>query len=135
LLFDQLQSFRNRREHFAVVVDEYGDLQGIVTLEDILEEIVGDIDDEHDIDLVGLSAQADGSWIVDGGVTIRDLNRALGWQLPDEGASTLAGLVLFESRTIPSPGQEFRFHNIRFRILKKSGNRLTSIRLWTTSDT
>jgi len=135
LLFDQLQSFRNRREHFAVVVDEYGDLQGIVTLEDILEEIVGDIDDEHDIDLVGLSAQADGSWIVDGGVTIRDLNRALGWQLPDEDASTLAGLVLFESRTIPSPGQEFRFHNIRFRILKKSGNRLTSIRLWTTSDT
>lgn len=135
LLFDQLQSFRNRREHFAVVVDEYGDLQGIVTLEDILEEIVGDIDDEHDIDLVGLTAQADGSWIVDGAVTIRDLNRALGWHLPDEDAATIAGLVLFESRTIPSPGQEFRFHNIRFRILKRSGNRLTSIRLWTTPDT
>ena len=134
LLFDQLQSFRNRREHFAVVVDEYGDLQGIVTLEDILEEIVGDIDDEHDIDLPGLNAQADGSWIVDGGVTIRDLNRTLGWQLPDEDAATIAGLVLFQSRTIPSPGQEFRFHNIRFRILKRSGNRLTSLRLWTTQD-
>jgi Mg2+/Co2+ transporter CorB len=134
LLFDQLQAFRARREHFAVVVDEYGDLQGIVTLEDILEEIVGDIDDEHDVDLVGLTAQADGSWIVDGGVTIRDLNRALGWQLPDEDAATIAGLVLFESRTIPRPGQEFRFHDIRFRILKRVGNRLTSIRLWTTQE-
>ena len=130
LLFDQLQAFRSRREHFAVVVDEYGDFRGIVTLEDILEEIVGDIDDEHDIGLAGLSAQADGSWLVDGGVTIRDLNRALGWHLPDEDASTLAGLVLFESRTIPSPGQEFRFHDIRFRIVKREGNRLTSLRLW-----
>ena len=132
LLFDQLQAFRNRREHFAVVVDEYGDLRGIVTLEDILEEIVGDIDDEHDVDLAGLNAQADGSWIVDGAVTIRDLNRALGWQLPDEDASTIAGLVLFESRTIPRPGQEFRFHDIRFRILKREGNKITSLRLWST---
>ena len=130
LLFDQLQSFRSRREHFAVVVDEYGDFRGIVTLEDILEEIVGDIDDEHDIDLPGLTPQADGSWLVDGNVTIRDLNRALGWQLPDEDASTLAGLVLFESRTIPMPGQEFRFHNIRFRVVKRDGNRITSLRLW-----
>jgi Mg2+/Co2+ transporter CorB len=130
LLFDQLQSFRSRREHFAVVVDEYGDFRGIVTLEDILEEIVGDIDDEHDIDLPGLTAQADGSWLVDGSVTIRDLNRALGWQLPDEDASTLAGLVLFESRTIPMSGQEFRFHNIRFRVVKRDGNRITSLRLW-----
>ena len=132
LLFDQLQSFRTRREHFAVVVDEYGDLQGIVTLEDILEEIVGDIDDEHDIDLAGLTAQPDGSWIVDGAVTIRDLNRALAWQLPDEDASTIAGLVLYESRAIPRPGQEFRFHNIRFRILKRDGNKVTSLRLWST---
>ena len=132
LLFDQLQAFRTRREHFAVVVDEYGDLQGIVTLEDILEEIVGDIDDEHDVDLAGLTAQADGSWIVDGAVTIRDLNRALGWQLPDEDASTIAGLVLYESRTIPRPGQEFRFHDIRFRILKRDGNKVTSLRLWST---
>ena len=132
LLFDQLQAFRTRREHFAVVVDEYGDLQGIVTLEDILEEIVGDIDDEHDVDLAGLTAQPDGSWIVDGAVTIRDLNRALAWQLPDEDASTIAGLVLYESRTIPQPGQEFRFHNSRFRILKRDGNKVTSLRLWST---
>ncbi|MGA1021082.1 MAG: HlyC/CorC family transporter [Candidatus Puniceispirillaceae bacterium] len=130
LLFDQLQAFRSRREHFAVVVDEYGDFRGIVTLEDILEEIVGDIDDEHDIDLAGLTPQADGSWLVDGNVTIRDLNRTLGWHLPDEDASTVAGLVLFESRTIPSPGQEFRFHDIRFRIVKRKGNRLTRLRLW-----
>ena len=130
LLFDQLQAFRSRREHFAVVVDEYGDFRGIVTLEDILEEIVGDIDDEHDIDLAGLTPQADGSWLVDGNVTIRDLNRTLGWQLPDEDASTVAGLVLFESRTIPNPGQEFRFHDIRFRIVKRKSNRLTRLRLW-----
>ena len=122
LLFDQLQAFRSRREHFAVVVDEYGDFRGIVTLEDILEEIVGDIDDEHDIDLAGLTPQADGSWLVDGNVTIRDLNRTLGWHLPDEDASTVAGLVLFESRTIPSPGQEFRFHDIRFRIVRRKSN-------------
>ena len=130
LLFDQLQAFRSRREHFAVVVDEYGDFRGIVTLEDILEEIDVDIDDEHDIDLAGLTPQADGSWLVDGNVTIRDLNRTLGWQLPDEDASTVAGLVLFESRTIPNPGQEFRFHDIRFRIVKRKGNRLTRLRLW-----
>jgi Mg2+/Co2+ transporter CorB len=129
LLFDQLQAFRSRREHFAVVVDEYGDFRGIVTLEDILEEIVGDIDDEHDIDLAGLTPQADGSWLVDGNVTIRDLNRTLGWHLPDEDASTVAGLVLFESRTIPSPGQEFRFHDIRFRIVKRKGNRLKTIKV------
>ncbi|NCF49185.1 MAG: DUF21 domain-containing protein [Bacteroidetes bacterium] len=134
LLFDQLQAFRSRREHFAVVVDEYGDLRGIVTLEDILEEIVGDIDDEHDVDLAGLNAQPDGSWVVDGAVTIRDLNRALGWELPDEDASTIAGLVLVESRTIPRPGQEFRFHNIRFRILKREGNKVTSLRLWSTKN-
>ena len=133
-LDDLLREFQQKKIHLAVVVDEYGDLQGIVTLEDILEEIVGDIDDEHDIDLAGLTAQADGSWIVDGAVTIRDLNRALGWQLPDEDAATIAGLVLFESRTIPRPGQEFRFHDIRFRILKREGNKITSLRLWSTSN-
>ena len=127
---DQLNEFITRKEKIAFVVDEYGDFRGIVTLEDILEEIVGDIDDEHDIDLAGLVPQADGSWLVDGNVTIRDLNRTLGWHLPDEDASTVAGLVLFESRTIPSPGQEFRFHDIRFRIVKRKGNRLTRLRLW-----
>ena len=128
-LFEQLQAFRQRREHFALVVDEYGVFQGIVTLEDILEEIVGDIDDETDIALAGCTAQDDGSWLVDGTVTIRDLNRILDWELPDEKASTIAGLVLTESRIIPAVGQEFRFHGIRFKVLDRDGTRLTQLRL------
>ena len=129
-LFDQLQAFRSRREHFAIVVDEYGDLRGIVTLEDILEEIVGDIDDEHDIDLDGCRAQPDGSFIVDGNVTIRDLNRTIGLELPDEQAATIAGLIIYESRHIPFIGQEFKFHNMHFRVRNRVGNQITSLRLW-----
>ena len=130
LILDQLEIFRGRKEHFAVVVNEYGDLRGIVTLEDILEEIVGDIDDETDIDVEGVKPQPDGSLIVDGSVTIRDLNRSLGWNLPDQNYNTLAGLVLFESKTIPEPGQEFRFFNVKFRILQKKDNYLSKLRLW-----
>ena len=130
LLIDQLQAFRARREHFAIVVDEYGDFRGIVTLEDILEEIVGDIDDEHDIQISGITPQDDGSWNVDGHVTIRDLNRELGWELPDDNATTIAGMILHETRTIPEPGQEFRFHQTRFRILRRKRNKLERIRIW-----
>ena len=129
-LFAQLQAFRKRREHFAIVIDEYGDLRGIVTLEDILEEIVGEIDDEHDEGLPEVKPQADGSYIVDGSVTLRDLNRILSLELPDEKAATLAGLIIYESRHIPAIGQEFRFHGLRFRIRNRAGNQLTSIRLW-----
>lgn len=128
-LLDQLQSFRTRREHFAIVVDEYGSLLGIVTLEDILEEIVGNIDDEHDVVIGGVRAQADGSFIVAGDVTIRDLNREFEWSLPDEEATTIAGLVIHESERIPEPGQVFRFHGFRFEILRRQQNRLISLRV------
>ena len=131
LLASQLQAFRKRREHFAIVVDEYGDFRGIVTLEDIIEEIVGDIDDEHDEELAGCTAQADGSYVVDGNVTIRDLNRILDLTLPDDDASTVAGLLLYETRTIPLPGQEFKIHGMRFRVVHRENNQITSLRIWT----
>ena len=128
-LLDQLQAFRTRREHFALVVDEYGDLQGVVTLEDILEEIVGDISDEHDIPVAGVRPQPNGSFIVDGTVTIRDLNRRFEWRLPDEEASTVAGLVLHEARRIPEVGQTYIFYGFRFEILRRQRNQVTSIRI------
>ena len=128
-LLDQLLAFRERREHFAIVVDEYGAFMGIVTLEDILEEIVGEIDDEHDKIVRGVRPQPDGSYIVDGTVTIRDLNRDFEWSLPDEKASTVAGLVLFESRLIPEPGQVFNFHGFRIEILRRQRNQIVSLRL------
>ena len=129
-LLDQLQAFRARKEHFAVVVDEYGTLQGVVTLEDILEEIVGNIDDENDVTVSGVRPQPDGSFLISGSVTLRDLNRDFEWNLPDEDASTIAGLILHEARIIPNVGQEFIFHGFRFRILRKHRNQVTQLRVW-----
>lgn len=128
-LLEQLQAFRQRREHFAIVVDEYGTFMGVVTLEDILEEIVGEIDDEHDTAVAGVRPQADGSYIVNGSVTIRDLNREFEWHLPDDEATTIAGLVLYEARMIPEPGQVFRFHDFRFEILRRQRNQITLLRV------
>jgi Mg2+/Co2+ transporter CorB len=128
-LFDQLQAFRRRREHLAMMVDEYGALIGMVTMEDILEEIVGQIDDEHDIAVAGVRPQTDGSVLVDGKVTIRDLNRELDWRLPDEEYSTMAGLLLFESQRLPAVGQIFNFYDFRFEILKKQRNQITLVRV------
>ncbi len=128
-LLDQLQAFRTRREHFSLVVDEYGVLLGIVTLEDILEEIVGDITDEHDIAVRGIRPQTDGSYIVDGDVTLRDLNRQLDWDLPDEDASTLAGFMLYETRTIPDVGQIFSFHGFQFEIMRRQRNQITLVKI------
>ena len=128
-LFEQLNAFRAKREHFALVVDEYGALMGLVTLEDILEEIVGQIDDEHDRPVEGVLPQADGSVLVAGSVTIRDLNRRLDWSLPDDEAVTVAGLVIHEAQTIPEPGQVFSFHGRRFEITRRRRNQLTQIRI------
>ncbi|SNZ21488.1 HlyC/CorC family transporter [Cohaesibacter gelatinilyticus] len=125
----QLNAFLKRKSHFALVVDEYGEVMGLVTLEDIIEEIVGDISDEHDIDMKGVKTEPDGSVIVDGSVPTRDLNRAFDWNLPEEEATTIAGLVIHEARQIPEPGQGFTFYNFRFRVLRKERNRITSLRV------
>ncbi len=128
-LQDQLNAFLKRKAHFALVVDEYGEVMGLVTLEDILEEIVGDIADEHDIVVEGVRPQTDGAVLVDGSVPIRDLNRAMEWNLPDDEATTIAGLVIHEARQIPEPGQAFTFHGFRFQVARKTGNRLTKLRI------
>jgi Mg2+/Co2+ transporter CorB len=129
VLKDQLNAFLKRRAHFALVVDEYGALQGLVTLEDILEEIVGEISDENDEPIQGVRRQADGSVHVDGVVTVRDLNRAMDWDLPDDLAVTVAGLVIHEARAIPEPGQKFLFHHHRFQILRRQRNQITALRV------
>jgi Mg2+/Co2+ transporter CorB len=128
-LTEQLKAFRRRRTPLAIVVDEYGEFMGLVTLEDILEEIVGDISDEHDIEVPGVRPQPDGSVNVDGAVPIRDLNRAMDWNLPDDEATTIAGLVIHEARSIPEPGQSFTFHGFRFQVLRRNRNRLEALRI------
>jgi Mg2+/Co2+ transporter CorB len=129
ILFDQLQAFRERHEHFAIVVDEYGVLQGIVTLEDIIEEIVGDIRDEHDSIKRGVVKREDGSLVSQGDVPIHDLNREYGWNLPEDVAITIAGLVLHEARRIPEVGQVYAFYGFRFEILKREGTRIAELRI------
>jgi len=128
-LQDQLNAFLRRKSHFAIVIDEYGEVEGLLTLEDILEEIVGDISDEHDVDVQGVRQEADGSVVVDGSVSIRDLNRALGWSLPDEEATTIAGLVIHETQSIPKERQAFTFHGKRFVVMKREKNRITRLRV------
>jgi Mg2+/Co2+ transporter CorB len=129
-LKDQLAAFLKRQSHFALVVDEYGALKGLVTLEDILEEIVGEIEDEHDVVVPGVRPGPDGAMMVDGSVTIRDLNRAMNWDLPDDEAVTVAGLVINEAQRIPDVGQTFTFHNHRFRVTERKGNQVTVLQIW-----
>jgi Mg2+/Co2+ transporter CorB len=126
---DQLNQFLKRKAQMALVVDEYGEVQGLITLEDILEEIVGQIADEHDTQETHIRPQADGTVNVDGTIAIRDLNRHMEWDLPDEEATTIAGLVIHEAQTIPEPGQVFTFHGYRFEILRKSRNKITALRI------
>ena len=129
-LDDQMRQFLHRRAHFALVVDEYGTLQGLITLEDILEEIVGEITDEHDPDEAPeLIRTEDGSYLVDGTMTIRDLNRANDWNLPDDEANTVAGLVLHEAQMIPVEGQVFSFHGFRFEVVERVANRIARLKI------
>jgi Mg2+/Co2+ transporter CorB len=125
----QLNQFLKKKAQMALVVDEYGEVQGLITLEDILEEIVGQIADEHDTHEMSIRPQADGTVNVDGTVAIRDLNRHMDWSLPEEEATTLAGLVIHEAQTIPEPGQVFTFHGYRFEILRKTRNKIAALRI------
>lgn len=129
-LDDQMRQFLRRHTHFALVVDEYGALQGLITLEDILEEIVGEITDEFDVEeVINLTPGSDGNYLIDGGMTIRDLNRATDWNLPDEEANTVAGLVIHEAQSIPVEGQCFSFHGFRFEVASREQNRLTQLKI------
>jgi len=128
-LLEQMTAFREKHAHFALVVDEYGALMGLITLEDILEEIVGEITDEHDIASRNVSAQPDGSYLVLGSVTIRDVNRRLGWNLSDEAATTIAGLMLHHAQTIPEVGGACDVQGFRFELVARQGNTLTQIRI------
>lgn len=129
-LDEQMRQFLRRRTHFALVVDEYGSLQGLITLEDILEEIVGEITDEFDPDADhGVTKSDDGQFFVDGAMTIRDLNRTTEWDLPDDEANTVAGLVIHEAQMIPNPGQVFSFHGFRFEVIARDGNRIAQLKI------
>ena len=128
-VLDQLQEFKKKQRHLAFVVDEYGTLMGIVTLEDIIEEIVGDIEDEHDIKIKGAKKSKDGKYTISGNVTIRDINREFGWNLPDKDASTLAGLIFHEIKTIPEPGKIFSFYGFRFEIINVRKNHIELVRV------
>jgi Mg2+/Co2+ transporter CorB len=128
-LKDQLNAFLKRKAQLALVVDEYGEVQGLITLEDILEEIVGQITDEHDVQEVTIRQQSDGSVLVEGTVPVRDLNRHMDWSLPEEEATTIAGLVIHEAQTIPEPGQAFTFYGYRFEIVRKARNKITALRV------
>jgi len=129
-LDEQMREFLKRRTHFALVVDEYGDLKGLITLEDILEEIVGEITDEHDPAApVPLKRTDSGDYLVEGAMTIRDLNRMMDWTLPDEEANTVAGLVIHEAQLIPTEGQVFSFHGFRFEVTGRKDNRVTTLKI------
>jgi Mg2+/Co2+ transporter CorB len=129
-LDEQMRQFLRRHAHFALVVDEYGALQGLLTLEDILEEIVGEITDEFDVAAAQpMKPTETGDYVVEGGMTIRDLNRVTDWQLPDDEANTVAGLVIHEAQTIPNEGQVFSFHGFRFEVMGRKDNRITRLRI------
>lgn len=129
-LEEQVHAFRERRAHFALVVDEYGTIEGLITLEDILEEVFGNIAEVYDDILPQeIRQQPDGSYNIDGWTPVREINRELNWELPDEDATTLAGLVINEARTIPDVGQKFAFHGFKFQVLRKQRNQITALKV------
>jgi Mg2+/Co2+ transporter CorB len=134
-LRDQLLAFRSQRQHFAFIVDEYGSWEGIVTLEDIIEEIVGDIDDEHDEADNDIQKAGEHAYIVQGSVTLRDFNRQMDLNLPDDEASTLAGLLIHEAQTIPAVGEYFVIHGFGFTVLEKDSMQITRLRIERLPDT
>src|SRR6516165_8772642 len=127
-LYEQFKAFRDRKTPFALV-DEYGELEGLVTIKDIIAEIVGDVSDEHEVAVPGVRMLPDGSANVEGSVPVRDLNRAMDWNIPDDEATTIAGVVIHEARSIPEPGQSFTFHGFRFQVLRRTRNRITALRI------
>lgn len=129
-LLSQLQMFRKRREHFSIVVDEYGCFIGVITLEDILEEIVGEIVDEHDIEIPGVRVASDGSIVVIGTVTIRDLNRQFNWNLSDNDSVTIAGFLIHEVREIPNVGKTYKINNLTIKVLRKNKNQISLLRIY-----
>ena len=128
-LKEQLQMHLNKRTKLAIIVDEYGALMGMISLEDIIEEIVGDISDEHDVIVKGVDVNSDGSFNINGNVEIRDLNREYGWELPDSEANTISGLIIHESRSFPKPGQKFNYYGFQFEILKTQGNQISLLKV------
>ena len=127
-LDDQLHAFMANKTHLAIVIDEYGAMRGLVTLEDILEEIVGEIADEHDVPGgSALETETDGSVIVQGTVSIREVNREMGWDLPEEDAVTMAGLVIDYARRIPDQGEVFSINGYTILILERDHTRLTKL--------
>ena len=134
-LNEQLSAFRRRRVHFALVVDEYGSLMGLVTLEDIIEEIVGEISDEYDEEEIEFRTLPDGRCVVAGTAAVRDLNRAFDWELPEEDATTIAGLVIHEAQVIPNVGQSFEFFGFGFEVLRRQRNQITALRITPPADT
>ncbi|KJZ43979.1 MULTISPECIES: transporter associated domain-containing protein [Pseudomonas] len=129
----QLLNFHKQQRRLGMVVDEYGEVLGIVTLEDILEEIVGEFESQQSLDNPHIHPQADGRLVIDGAASIRELNKSLGWHLPSDGPKTLNGLVTEALETIPESAVCLKIGRYRLEILETEDNRVTRVLIWQTS--